>query len=275
MNTKHPSPFRSQRGSALLVTIIVASMILTMAGLMIPLSLRSFESAKQNHYQTNAFFLAESGVEEGIYALQNFISEEEWKTEGWSSSPDNMRWMKSFTFDSLTFGTNGSQTGGFDVFLDKAVNPTTGLPNNQIEICSRGRLTAVDGSNVEGERTIMVKIERQSPFGQDDFSGRLYVSLSGQPTFDSWWSSEFPFIYSPINATKEAHVGSPSKEAGSVNLSNGTVNGNVLSGASDPLGDGAVVKKPNADITGTVVANYERNYPEIDAPSTYGYKTSF
>lgn len=275
MKQKKQLHFASQRGSALLVTIIVASMILTMAGLMIPLSMRSYTSAKQNHYQTNAYFLAESGLEEGIYALQNYETEADWTAAGWKESADGLRWLKTLTITSANFGVNGSQVGSFDVFLDKPVNPTTGLSNAEVEICSRGQLTSADSGEVEGERTLMVKIRRKSPFSQDDFSGRLYLSLSGQPTFDSWWSNKYPFVYHPDYATAEARIGSPSEASGSVNLSNGTVNGDVLSGAEDPEGSGALKMQSNAEITGEIIPNYERDYFEIDPPDTAGYKTSF
>lgn len=272
MKQRKKLPFGSQRGSALLVTIIIATMILTMAGLMVPLSLRSFTSAKQNHYQTNAYFLAESGLEEGIYALKTYKNDAEWTAGGWRESADGLRWLKTFTVTSTSFGVNGSQVGSFDVFMDRSASGI-GLP--EVEICSRGQLLNAETGAVEGERTIVVKIRMLSPFGAEDFGGRLYLSLSGRPEFDSWWSNRYPFVYHSDYATAEARVGSPSNAEGSVNLSNGTVNGDVLSGAADPLGEGALKMQNNAEVTGEIIANYERDYFDVEAPSTYGFKTSF
>jgi len=263
---------RGDRGSALLITLIFASIILYGLAGLIPLMLTDWKMNSRTSAQEAAFSLAESGVDEAAWAMLEFDdNDDDWTDAGWSESTNGAYWYREWDLSDISAETGGIYTldedriGVFRVIVQKVESST-------INIVSQGIVTG--GKNVAKGFTVTRYIETQfrrpNPFGYG-LIARDGFDFNGQPTFDSYDSRLFPYDYSlGMNSGSNVIVGSASLDVSKLDLGNAHIDGDLATGAaddgSDPLG--------GASMSGKVIWYFNMNFPEVIVPSTAGWNTS-
>ena len=261
---------RSDRGSALLVTLIFTSVILYGLAGLVPMMLTDWKMNSRTSAQEAAFSLAESGVDEAAWAVLEFDDDDDWRDAGWSESTNGSYWYREWNLAeiSVTLGDvytlDESRTGIFRVIAQKTESST-------INIVSQGIVSG--GKNVAKDfivtRYIETQFSRPNPFGYGFISDGF--NLDGESTFNSYDSRLFPYYHlDGMNSGSNVIVGSASLDLASANVGDAHIDGDFATGAaddgSDPLGD--------ASMTGRLIWYFNMDIPDVVVPPTAGWNTS-
>lgn len=263
---------RGKRASALITSVIFSTVILLgIAGLM-PMLLTDWKQTARTSLQEAAFTLAESAVEEGIWAvLEHGDDESAWGTAGWSESDNGNFWYREWTLTGLSqdagqvFELDDGRTGKYRVLVEKSENSRITLVAQGI--VSGGRDVSDDTEIV---RYIETEFRKPNPAGIG-LVARNTVTFNGRPSFDSYDSREFPYSYTfGINSGSEVTVGSTSEDKSKLSLGNATIDGNLATAASDDGSD----PRGRATVTGDVIWEFEMDFPEVPLPNTTGWNNT-
>lgn len=260
---------RKKQGSALITSVIFGTVILLgIAGFM-PMLLTDWKQTARTSLQEAAFTLAESAVEEGIWAILEYGDDEDaWEQADWSEGDNGNYWYREWTLTELSqaagqvFELDDGRTGTYRVLVEKSDSSRLTLVAQGI--VSGGRDVSDD---TEIARYIETEFRKPNPAGIG-LVARDSVTFNGRPRFDSYDSREFPYSYTfGINSGSEVTVGSTSQNASTLNLGNATIDGNIATAAtndgSDPRG--------SATVTGDVIWEFEMDFPEVPLPNTTGW----
>jgi hypothetical protein len=248
--------------------MIFTLVMFSLLGVLLPMVVRDYEASRRSLLRTAAQVMADSGAEEAIWSLQRHPNDNQaWLDNGWSLTDDGLYYSKV-----LDFGADSAPMPG--VLGEARIlvrRPVAGQP---VRIVSQGRVfdTLLAGAMIQQVADLQARIS--SPFM--GLIAKDALTFAGQPLFDSYNSSQFPYSYAfAVNSGQNVNVGSVSSAVGTVSLSNARILGNVLSGAANPLGSGAVQGGPNAIITGEVIGEFDMDFPPVTIPDTTGWPTSF
>ncbi|TVP77370.1 MAG: hypothetical protein EA353_10520 [Puniceicoccaceae bacterium] len=262
---------RSESGSALITTIIFAMVMSMGLAALINLLMGDWRLGHRMGAHETAFNLAESGVDEAIWAVLEHESHGDWISAGWTESTDGNFYHREWnlsdftTSDGESFLLSKHRDGSFRVVVEKSTGPV-------INIVSQGVVSAQSNSreNLEITRFIETQFRRPNPFVYGLVSVSL-LNFNGQPYFDSYDSRIFPYDYSfGLNSGDNAAIGSLSTILSFLNLGNSTVKGDLLTGATNDGSDPA----DKANVSGEVIWGFEMNLPEVVPPNTSGWSTS-
>jgi hypothetical protein len=246
--------------------------LLGIAGIM-PMLVSDWKQTSRTSLQEAAFTLAESAVDEAIWAVLEFEDDEiAWRAAGWSEGSNGNYWYREWTLTAL------SQSAGINLELDEG---RTGRYHAIVEKADSSRITIVaqgvvsGGRNVNSEteiaRIIETEFSKPNPAAYG-LIARDSLNLNGKPTFDSYDSRNFPYIYSSgVNSGSNATVGSASKNKNStLDLGNSTIFGPLATGApndgTDPTG--------GATVSGGIIWDFEMDFPPVTVPDTSGWTNS-
>ncbi len=216
-----------------------------------------------------ALSIAEYGAQHAVWCLNEYETEAEWVADGWSVEQDPMgnkvllRTLQIDGQDSL-YTLESKETGQVRIVV-------RAIDINTARVVSEGRLDRSAARSTSQRQLVVVTARTYSPF-LGLIAGES-IGFAGQPKFDSYNSQIFPHDYHDDNKGENVTVGSVNSAAKSVNLGKAHVFGNVVSGAIDPLGSGAVVG--GNTISGSVVGDFKMAFPPVTAPETTGWSTSF
>lgn len=182
MNTR----FNSQRGSVLIVALLLAVGIAIALGSFISLNLNSLKLAKRTFYSGAALNLAETGSEEAIWCFNQYTAAVAAGTPastaltaawtGWDTS-DGVTAKRTFTGFNFGAGT----TGSVKVYVDR-YNPSSGA---QPVAVAQARVSLADGT-AEVSKTVEVRMKRRSLFAVG-LVAKNSISFSGNnASVDSW-----------------------------------------------------------------------------------------
>lgn len=264
MQSRTPNtPFQNKDGSALIAVMLFAFMVSMVLGAVLPAALNHYKNNLRNSRMVAAIYLAEAGADEALWALNHYTTSAEWENDGWEYSADGAHFIKLIDLENETFQLNNNESGTIRIIVDEPVEP------GHVSVFSEG---TVAGNSSSFNSQPIVQVVALTASVKSPFMGLIAkdnLSFSGQPTFDSYNSSQFPYAYSPgVNTYKNTTVGSISAKGGSVNIGNADVYGDIVSGASDPLSNDAVQTGPNANISGQIIGDYDQEFPEISPPDT-------
>jgi hypothetical protein len=261
-----------RQGSALLTAVVFSTIILLgVAGIM-PMLLNDWKQTARTSLQEAAFALAESAVDEAIWAVLEFDDNENaWRAAGWSEGSNGNYWYREWTLAAL------SQSSGEILELDDG---RTGKYRAIVEKAGSSRITIVTQGIVSGGRDVSAGTEvaryietefrRPNPAAYG-LIARDTLDFNGRPFFDSYDSREFPYVYSYlVNSGYEVTVGSTSTDKGALGLGNAIIHGDLATGATDDGSD----PSGGATVTGDVIWEFEMDFPEVEIPDTSGWNTT-
>lgn len=274
MNDKRTAiEFRGRQGSALLTAVIFSTVILLgIAGVM-PMLVNDWKHTARTSLQEAAFTLAESAVDEAIWAVLEYDDDENaWRTGGWNEGSNGNYWYREWTLSAL------SQSAGEILELDEG---RTGLYRAIVEKVESSRIKIVTqgvvsgGRNVSSEtevaRYIETEFRRPNPLGYG-LIARDSLDFNGRPRFDSYDSRDFPYVYSyGVNSGSQVTVGSVSLDiSNALDLGNALIDGNLATAAPD----NGIDPSGGANVTGDIIWDFEMEFPEVEVPNTSGWNTT-
>lgn len=271
MNNDSLGPrLKGRRGSALLTAVIFSTVILLgIAGVM-PMLVNDWKQTTRTSLQEAAFTLAESAVDEAIWAVLEYDDDENaWRTGGWNEGSNGNYWYREWTLSAL------SQSAGEILELDEG---RTGLYRAIVEKVESSRITIVTQGVVSGGRNVSAGTEVaryiETEFRKPNPAGyglvaRDTLNFNGRPSFDSYDSREFPYVYSyNVNSGNEGVVGSTSTDVtNTLDLGNAIIDMDLATGGADngtnPAG--------SATVSGEIIWEFEMDFPRVKLPNTSGW----
>ena len=227
MNCSRSRPDRRTRGALLIVALILCAIIGLSVTSYIQLGRTSLTVANRALYNNAAMNLAENGLEEAMYAINQdaTVSTYSWDTAGWTTSGTEAR--RKWT------GTRFDQNATGEVRV-RVVNYTgTGTP-----VLYARSLVTLGGGSAAGaavEKWIKVTLLRTSKFA-NGLVAKDRISFSGDATVDSW-ESGYPTTdtkYSAGVRHDKGSVGSVSVSVSAVAVQNADIFGYAATGGSLP-----------------------------------------
>lgn len=274
MKPHHPTSRAARRGSLMIVAMIFSAIIGISLVSYLQLSRTALNLSTRAVYNNAAINLAEQGLEEAIYAINQMVADSSYPWTDWNGHSTTNKRRK---WQNVALSQNA--TGQYRVYV---FNPTSATPR----IVSRAMI-ALGGSNAPAiEKWIEVRLAKTSKFA-NGLVAKSSVSFTGNnATVDSWNSDPEndglgirPF--SSGLRLDNGSVGSISIATDAVVTQNADVWGYVSTGGSDPttfvgtngsiLGNGST---PDATWTSSNVdpnrisTNFSATFDTVTAPTT-------
>lgn len=219
---------RSRRGSLLIVALVLAAIIGLSLGSYLMLSRSALNISNRAMYLNAAMNLAEQGIEEGIYSVNQLVADSAYAWPDWAthnSSHKRRKWT--------SVGLGPGATGEYRVY----VYNYGGTPAPKI--VSRAMVTLGSGGNPI-EKWIEVQLGRTSKFSNGLVAKNSILFKGNNATVDSWNSdpdgdpSTPPIPFSSAVRNDNGTVGSISIATDAVVVWNADVWGYVSTGGADP-----------------------------------------
>lgn len=267
----HPS---SERGSLLIVAMILCAVIGISLVSYLQLSRTALTLSNRGVYNNAAVNLAEQGLEEAMYAINQSVTNSSYSWTGWSTVDALHKRQK---WQNVALSQNAS--GEFRV----QVYNFSGTPAPKI--VSRALITLGGASGAPIEKWIEVQLTKTSKFA-NGLVAKDSITFSGNnATVDSWNSDpngdgSTIQAYDPSVRNDNGSVGSISVASDAVVVQNADVWGYVSTGGTDPttfvgnngsvLGDGSTDDgtwaKSNVD-PDRVSTTFSANFDAVDVPT--------
>lgn len=225
-----PSPRtpRGQRGALLIVALLICAIIGISITSYIQLGRTSLTVSNRALYNNGAMNLAENGLEEAMYAINQdaTLSSYSWSTDGWTTSGTTA----SRKWTGTQFDQNA--TGEVRVRVDNYTGASTPV------IYARSLVTlgggAAAGTSIE--KWIRVSLTRTSKFANGLVAKDTITFSGSNATVDSW-ESGYPTTdtkYSASVKRDKGSVGSISVSVSAVAVQNADIFGYAATGGSLP-----------------------------------------
>lgn len=262
---RRPNP---RAGSALIVAVIFSMIIMFGLAGLLPMLVSDWKMSAQVSTQEAAFNLAESGIDEAIWAVLEYANDDDaWTDNGWSDG--GKFWHREWTLASISsqlgedYTLDEGREGAYRVLVQK-------VNSSVINILSQGIVAG--GKNVrDGEisRIIETQFRRPNPAGYG-LIARDGLNFNGRPTFDSYHSGEGSNPGSGLGPKTNATVGSVSTNVSKLDLGNSFIYGDLATGSSNTGSD----PSGGATVTGNIIWDFEMDFPTVVAPDTTGWNDS-
>jgi hypothetical protein len=265
---KHHS-IHSQRGTVLMVALVLGLALVLTVGSYISLTLGALQSADRSFHYNTAFNLAESGIEEALWALNH----EDWSKRSWVESGTDRVLTGSFGSSELT--GSSSVRGYFNVFVSQA---TGGTP----VIFAEGVVQPARGAEIH--KQIRVSARNANIF-MPPFTAITRLDLNGGE-IDSYRMADGNYttaprryettVASPTIAIGNVAIGSPADIYGYVTVGVGTANSGAfisgiqgsVTGATTAAGQDGVVKAgSNLVDTNRIAFDFVQDFPLPNPPT--------
>ncbi len=275
MKTTRTRPaLRSQRGSLLIVAMILCAVIGISLVSYLQLSRTALNLSNRGVYNNAAINLAEQGLEEAMYAINQSVTNSSYTWGGWypvSSQHKRRKWEN----------VNLSQSASGEYRVQVYNFGGTPAP----KIVSRALVT-LGGSNAPPiEKWIEVQLQKTSKFANGLVAKNSITFNGNNATVDSWNSDpngngSSIVAYDPSINNDNGSVGSISVSTSAVVVQNADVLGFVSTGGTDPTAfvgsNGSILGDDSAD-DGTwtrsnvdparVSTTFSANFDAVSAPT--------
>ena len=269
------SPLRSERGSLLLVSMLLCAIIGISIASYIRLGVQSQKISNRALYNNGAINLAERGMEEAMYSVNQMVNNAayDWGTDGWTtSSPvtagDARRKWTGYTFDQRA-------TGIVRVYVEHINGASAPV------ITARSTVTLGGQTSAPIEKWIKVVLAMTSKFA-NGLVAKNTISFSGTNASVNSWNSDpdndsatAPVSYSTAVDNDNGSVGSISVTS-AVTVNNADIYGYVATGGTPAtIGPNGLIG-PFGTTAGTIAAghsstDFSASFDTVTAPSTYTY----
>jgi len=266
-----PSPLASQRGSLLIVAMILCAVIGISIASYIRLGVQAQKVSNRALYNNGAINLAERGMEEAMYSINKMIADPSYTWTGWTavnSGADAQRKWTGYTFDQ-------NATGVVRVYVENyqgTLAPT---------IIARSTVTLGGETSAPIEKWIKVTLAMTSKFA-NGLVAKQTISFSGtNASVDSWNSdpdnnsATTAVKYSSTTKDDNGSVGSVAVTA-AVSVNNADIWGYVATGGTPAsIGPNGLVG-PFGTASGTVApghssTDFTASFDNVSAPTTHTY----
>lgn len=262
-------PNDRERGSVLLVALIFSVIIAISLNSFISLGKTNLNLSLRSFYGNSALNLAESGLEQAMWSINEAVEGGSDAWTGWTVSGDNA--WKNFT--------------GLDADANAAANVRVYVQNHTLSaapvIIARSTITPVGSSSLE--KWIKVRLTKRSVFANGLVARNSLRFSGGNAEVDSYDSRlgpyDAPLGMGLFNKYDRGSAGSASISVSSFTLSNSKIFGFAAIGTSDYSGlsvgpNGIIGSFGGAAGTidyGRVATDFVTNFADVTAPSTAGY----
>ncbi|HEY8932037.1 MAG TPA: hypothetical protein VIM44_01855 [Rariglobus sp.] len=266
MNTRRPYPYRDQRGSVLIVALLLAAIVAICLTSFIQLSTQATTMSYRSLYAGVAMNSAESGLEQAMWSINKKKTGSTTAWDGWDTS--------SGTTARRTFSL-GSVAGGGSVSVKVLVSDRN-LSTTAPYAIARAIVTPIKGDVIE--KWIKITLHQRSYFSNGLVAKKGITFSGNNPSVDSYNSANGSYTPSPstVNRFPRGSAGSTSVVTDSLSVGNADVYGSVSIGTSDYSGldvgsQGKVTGDFNA-ANGTidyshVATNFTYSFDVVSAPS--------
>lgn len=270
------SRLSSQRGSLLIVSMIMCAVIGISIVSYINLGRASQSISNRALYNNGAMNLAENGMEEAMYSINKMVADStySWTSDGWTmqnSSADAQRKWSGYTFDQ-------NATGVVRVYVahaDGVQAPT---------ILARATVTLGGTTSAPIEKWIKVKLAMTSKFANGLVAKKTITFSGTNAKVDSWNSDPDNDPTTPAKqystgvggtADDNGSVGSVSVVS-AVSVNNADIFGYVATGGTPAtIGPNGLIG-PFGTTPGTIAAghsstDFTASFDNVAAPTAYSY----
>ncbi|HLP08441.1 MAG TPA: hypothetical protein VK178_09755 [Opitutaceae bacterium] len=260
---------RSQRGSVLMVTMVLGLALVLTVGSYVTLTLGALQSADRSFHYNTAFNLAEAGIEEALWALNH----DDWTKRTWTESGSDRVLTGSLSSSELT--STNSVRGYFNVFVSQAAGGTP-------VITSEAVVRPVLGSEIR--KQIRVNAANANIF-MPPFTAITKLTLKGGE-IDSYRMADGNYstaprryettVASPTIDTTAVNISSPADIYGYVTVGVGTENsaeflnsikGSVTGETTAAGQDGVLTAGGNLVDTNRIAFDFVQDFPPPAAPT--------
>lgn len=269
MNPFLRSP-RSQRGSLLIVAMLLCAVIGISLASYLKLARTSALISNRALYNNGAMNLAETGLEESMYAINQMVANNAYAWPGWTNdgtASNSSAWRKwtGYTFDQNTTGT-----------VRVYVYNYTGIAAPKI--IARSTITLGGAGGAPIEKWIEVDLNKTSKFANGLVAKQTITFNGNNATVDSWNSdpdsnpATAAVKYSATTMRDNGSVGSISVAVGAVGVNNADIFGYAATGGSavsvgsqgkvGPFGTANGVIAP-----GHTSTNFSASFDPVSAPT--------
>ncbi|OIQ95010.1 hypothetical protein GALL_230240 [mine drainage metagenome] len=257
----------SEKGSILIVALLLCAIIGISLASYIKLGKSVLDEANRSLYANASMNLAEEGLEEALYSLNQQVqnSSYSWTGAGWTiSGSDVLRAFTGFTFDQKTTGEVRVR-----IYNYSSTNP---------RVVARSTVTLGGTTSPVIEKWVMIQLSKASKF-DNGLVAKNSITFSGNnASVDSWNSDPdnnpaTPAIpYSSSVAHDAGGIGSISVSVSAVLVNNANIWGYVATGGAAPsVGSNGLIG-PFGTPSGTVVASrvstdFTANFDAVSVPT--------
>lgn len=171
--------FRSERGTVLLVALFVGALIAISLGSYVALNTQSLKMANRSFYVSEAMNMAESGVEEAIYAFNQAQLGDTTAWNDWNTS-DGLTAKRTIT--DFTLAANA--TASVKVYIDRYNPPATYQPL----VIAQASVT-LPGSQTPITKMLEIRMRRRSYFAAGLVAQNGITFSGNSASVDSWISN--------------------------------------------------------------------------------------
>lgn len=267
---------QSQRGSVLIVALVLCAIIGISLGSYIALNKNSLSLANRSFYNTSAINLAETGIEEAVWCFNQVTSGASVAT-GWTG------WTTSGVYAKRTFtdfALSANAAAAVRVLTEK-YNPTA---SDQPKVYAEATVT-IPGETRTITKTVEVHLRRRSRFAMG-LVAKNQLRFNGNASSVDSWNSLFddagvaratPVGYGLAYRHAAGSVGSTSVAVGTVAINHADIFGFASTGSSGTTG---ISVGTNGMITGNfsspagyvdstrVATDFTANFDGMTAPTT-------
>jgi hypothetical protein len=232
-------PRATSRGSLLIVAMILTAVIGISLASYIRLGLQSQKISNRALYNNAAINLAENGLEEAMYSINQMVDNPSYGWTGWSTTGTgaNDDAKRRFPSSSGTYSFDQNATGYVRVYVYnyKGINSPV--------IVARSTINLGGGSSTSIEKWIEVTLTRTSKFANGLVAKDTILFRGNNPSVDSWNSDPGHgtsghtcsyTAFSSANKNDAGSVGSISVAIDSVLVKQADVWGYVSTNGDDP-----------------------------------------
>ena len=260
----------SQRGSLLIVAMIICAVIGISLASYIKLSRTSLTISNRAFYNNGAMNLAETGLEESMYAINQMVADATYAWPGWNNDgtlATSNAWRKwsNYTFDQGT-------TGVVRVYVYNY------LGDAAPKIVARSTVTLGGATSGAIEKWIEVTLAKTSKFANGLVAKQTITFSGNNATVDSYNSdpdnntATAAIPYSNASRSDNGSVGSISVAVGTIGVNNADIFGYAATGgAAVSVGSQGLVG-PFGTGSGTIAPghtsnNFSASFDPVTAPT--------
>lgn len=253
----------------MIAILIMTTTMFVILGSFLPSLVTELRVNNLDNHVKSAHMLAEGGLEDAMWMLNTQTADSQWLRGGWTSANSGATWTKSIDFSKETYQLAGNFQGKVQIVVD---NPNAFKQGTQLSIASKGIVSDASGKQI-AQKIVSLDVQLRSPF--QGIIAKNQLIMKGNPVLNSFDSSLISFPLNPLNdLDSNIVIGSTSHDAKSVVLNQATINGDIVSGAFDPVADGAVSIDLLSKVSGSYQSGFSYSFPDVDTPDTTGWKTS-
>jgi hypothetical protein len=247
-NYNFKEQLNQERGSALLMTIIMTFVMALMIGGYLNVTINGLIISYRSVLNNTALNLGEAGVEEAAWAINN----KDWTD--WNEIGN----IKTRSISNIDLGANKS--GDISIIVEDFANDPT--------IYTEGHSQSVYGGDYN--KQIEVKLTRRSFFGNGLLARNTISFVGANVTVDSFNSDNGDY-HTFFNRGANVTVGSLSPTANAVNIQNANVFGYVKTGGGEvgvgPQGFVSDLVDPPVHDPSRITRGLRTIIPEVTAPT--------